>query len=31
MRLVSAADSAIGGMPGGQGWPPTAGSGAVPV
>jgi hypothetical protein len=25
MRAVSAADSAIGGMPGGQGWPPRAG------
>ena len=31
MRVVSAADSAIGGMPGGQGWHPRAGSGAVPV
>ena len=29
MRAVSAADSPIGGMPGGQGWPPRAGSGAV--
>jgi hypothetical protein len=31
MRAVSAGDSPIGGMPGGQGWPPRAGSGAVPV
>ena len=31
MRAVSAADSPIGGMPGGQGWPSRAGSGAVPV
>ena len=31
MRAVSAADSPIGGMPGGQGWPPRAGSGASPV
>ena len=28
MRAVSVADSRIGGMPGGQGWPPRAGSGA---
>jgi hypothetical protein len=31
MRPVSACDRAIGGMPGGQGWPPVAGSGASPV
>ena len=31
MRAVSAADSAIGGMPGGQGCPAVAGTGASPV
>jgi hypothetical protein len=31
MRAVSAADSAIGAMCGGHGWPPWSGSGAVPV
>ena len=31
MRPVSAADSAIGAMCGGHGWPPWSGSGAVPV
>ena len=30
-RAVSVADSPIGGMPGGQGWPAWAGSGALPV
>ena len=30
MRAVSASDSSIGGMPGGQGWPPRAGTGAPP-
>ena len=31
MRAVSAADSSIGGIRGGQGWAPRSGSGAVPV
>ncbi len=31
MRAASWPDSLIGGMPGGHGWPPRAGSGASPV
>ena len=30
-RAVSGPDSLVGGMPGGQGWPPRAGRGASPV